>query len=398
MRAGCTAAGPVSAGRRGFAASARSLSLVWCAVLLAACDRSATAPPAGICSYPTGNESCELALAEAMQAAGVPAVSVAIVRDGRIDAIWSRGLADASTGYPVTPHTYFQVGELSASVAAYAAMRLVQDDRLSLDADVNDRLTRWQVPPNDFTVVEKVTLRRLLSHTAGMSVRSFDGYARGDERPSLVQLLDGAPPATSPPVRVVATPGSVLAPSAGGFAVVQLLLEEVTARSFFNLMQGSILPALGMTDGGFFQPLVVGQWPLAASGHRADGSVVPGAWQVYPQLAASGLWLNAEDMGRFVIEIQRAWSGDAAALLRQDLARTMLSPELGDQALGFRVAGAGASLRFVQDGATAGFRARMIGLLESGYGAVIFTNGDGGTALVDALTAAIARDEGWPRW
>ncbi|HET6682025.1 MAG TPA: serine hydrolase domain-containing protein [Gemmatimonadaceae bacterium] len=388
----------MNAGVRARTSAARSLALALCTGLLVACDGAATAPPAGICSYPTGNAPCERAIAEAMQAAGVPAVSVAIVRDGRIDAFWSRGVADASTGYPVTPHTYFQVGDLSASVTAYAAMRLVQDDRLSLDADVNDRLVRWRIPPNDFMSVEKVTLRRLLSHTAGLSVESFDGYARGDQRPSLVQVLDGAPPATSPPVRVVATPGSVLARSAGGYAVVQLLLEEVTARSFFNLMQGSILPPLGMTDGGYFQPLVPGQWPLAASGHHADGSVVPGAWRVYPQLAASGLWLNAEDMARFVIEVQRAWSGDASARLRQGLARTMLAPVRGEQALGFRVEGAGETLRFVQDGATEGFRARLIGLLESGYGAVIFTNGDGGAALVDALTEAIARDEGWPRW
>ena len=150
-------------------------------------------------------------LAERMSATKTPGVSIAFFEDGRIR--WTRtyGFADVAARRPVTPETLFQAASISKPVTAMAALRLVQDGRLDLDADINSRLTEWRVPASGFTAERKVTLRELLSHTAGLTVHGFEGYPPGQALPSAVQILEGRAPANSPPV--VPTPGQASAGS-----------------------------------------------------------------------------------------------------------------------------------------------------------------------------------------
>ena len=140
-------------------------------------------------------------------------------------------------------------------MAALAAMRLVEQGRLALDEDVNVRLVSWKVPENEFTRTEKVTPRRLLSHTAGLTVHGFGGYPAGDAVPTVVQVLDGAKPANSAAVRAEAVPGSRWSYSGGGFTVMQLLMTDVTGKSFPDLMAELVLKPLGMADSTYEQPL-----------------------------------------------------------------------------------------------------------------------------------------------
>jgi CubicO group peptidase (beta-lactamase class C family) len=110
----------------------------------------------------------------------------------------------------------FQAGSISKPVAALGALRLVEDGRLSLDDDVNRRLKGWKLPENDFTKDEKVTLRRILSHSAGLTVHGFPGYAVGAPLPTLVEILDGVKPANTSAIRVDLIPGSTNRYSGGG--------------------------------------------------------------------------------------------------------------------------------------------------------------------------------------
>lgn len=117
-----------------------------------------------------GQPPAPMTLTDRMAHYKVPGVSMAFFDHGQI--IWTRGygLADAAAKKPVTPDTLFQAASISKPVSALAALRLVQDGKLTLDEDVNVKLRTWKVPENAFTAHEKVTIRRILSHRDRKSV------------------------------------------------------------------------------------------------------------------------------------------------------------------------------------------------------------------------------------
>src|SRR4029077_4351662 len=165
-------------------------------------------------------------------------------------------------------------------------MRLVEDGTLDLDQDVNTNLTSWHVPSNLFDATHKVTLRGLLSMTGGIGVPGFLGYEVGAPLPTLVQILGGARPANSPPVTVIATPGSAYHYSGGGYEIAEALLQDVTRKPFPQLMQDLALGPMGMTSSSFDQPPSEAFASRAVSGHFADGKELPGRWHVFPEHAA----------------------------------------------------------------------------------------------------------------
>ena len=195
-------------------------------------------------------------LAERMGHYHVPGVSVAVVDGGRI--AWARGFGvkQAGTRDSVTATTLFQAASISKPVAATATMRLVQQGKLDLDADVDRYLVSWKLPESRFTASEKVTLRRIVSHSAGLTVHGFPGYAAGAPVPSVVQVLAGTKPvANTPPVVVDTFPGAIGRYSGGGVTIEQLVLTDVTGRPFPELMRDLVLRPAGMTHSTYEQPL-----------------------------------------------------------------------------------------------------------------------------------------------
>lgn len=331
-----------------------------------------------------------------MQALSVPGVSIAFIDGGRI--AWTRvyGLADPASGRRVDADTLFQAASISKPVAAMAALDMVEDDLIALDAPVNDQLSGWKIPDNDLTAQTPVTLRHLLSHTGGLTVGGFAGYAAGSDLPTLEQILNGAAPANSAPVVVDLTPGLRHRYSGGGITVAQLLMTQAAGTGFAELMQARVLRPLGMNVSRYAQPLPVSQTDHAATGHRADGTVTPGRFHTYPELAAAGLWTTPSDLSRFVIGLNAAWAGTSEAVLQQSTASAMLTEVRDGWGLGLTVAGQGADLRYSHSGANDGFRAMMVGFPERDQGVVIMTNGDRGGVLIASLMQAVAAEYGWP--
>jgi CubicO group peptidase (beta-lactamase class C family) len=140
--------------------------------------------------------------------------------------------ADVVTGRPVNPETLFQVGSIGKPIAAMGALKLVEQGKLKLDGDVNETLKSWKQPESGFTREQKVTLRRILSHSAGLTVHGFPGYAAGELVPTVPQILDGEKPAKNDAVRVDTLPGSILRHSGGGLIIMQLMMMEGTGKSF----------------------------------------------------------------------------------------------------------------------------------------------------------------------
>ena len=174
-------------------------------------------------SITIGGAEKQVSLAEAMAALNVPAVSIALIDQDRI--AFARAYGDG-----VTPDTLFQAASLSKFVAAVGAMRLVDQKRLSLDTDVNAALTSWKVPTDSFDKDLPATLRGLLSMTGGIGVPGFIGYEFGVPLPTLTQILNGAPPANSPPVTVIAVPGSAYHYSGGGYEIMEALIVDTLTR------------------------------------------------------------------------------------------------------------------------------------------------------------------------
>ncbi|WP_112236684.1 serine hydrolase domain-containing protein [Kribbella monticola] len=331
----------------------------------------------------------------------VPGVSWAVIEGGEFVERGSAGLVDAGGSDPVTERTLFQACSISKPVAVLAALRLVDQGLLDLDEDVNSRLKSWRVPPTgDWQPV--LTLRQLVSHSAGLTVHGFPGYPYGEELPSLRQILDGVPPATNFGVRVDTVPGAQFRYSGGGTLVVQQLLEDVTGTPFRQLMQELVLGPLGMSDSDYAQPLPEGRHNQAAVAHDDLGRPTEGRWHSYPELAAAGLWTTPSDLVTFAQAVKNSYDGVAGAPLSLELARETLTPQVpsserigGLDALGLGLfLGQGGRL-FGHSGSNAGFRCHLLAYRDTGRGAAVMTNGDNGSWVVEKAFVSIAAAYGW---
>lgn len=331
-----------------------------------------------------------VSLDEALTALNIPSVSIAIINADRIAFAHAYG-KDATT------EAIYQAASLSKFVAAIGAMRLVEAGKIELDQDVNDRLTSWRVPSNDFDATHKVTLRGLLSMTGGIGVPGFLGYEVGAPIPSLTDVLNGTPPANSAAVTLIATPGSVYHYSGGGYEIVEALMQDASGDPFAALMQGLVLRPAGMTASSFEQPISPNLATKAVSGHDRDGTELPGRWHVFPEHAAAGLWSTPTDLANLLLQVGRAWRGESRILLTPDTMRKMLTQQNGGPyGLGAAVAGDGSALVLMKRGQNVGYQAYLILYPAMAQGMVVMTNSDNGSKLADALIARAAAVYDWP--
>jgi len=347
-------------------------------------------------------EPIELAgLSERMAALKVTGLSIAVFDEAGV--LWAKGygLADVESRAAVGTGTLFQAGSISKSVNALAVLRAAAEGRFSLDQPVNELLRTWQLPENELTATSPVTLRRLLSHTAGTTVHGFAGYPSGAALPSLLEVLDGRAPANSPPVRVELLPGSQFRYSGGGTSVSQLVLMDTDARPYPELMQARVLGPLGLSNSSYQQPLPPERLALAAAGHQEDGSLVPSRRHVYPEMAAAGLWTTASDLALFFREIALARAGRsdkiaqsvATAMTTEVTTGSAEGPRPGLGVFLHRLDGAGL---FGHDGVDEGFHARALASLDAAHGLALMANSANGMRLFPEIERTVFAALGWP--
>lgn len=348
-----------------------------------------------------GKPDIKMDLLDRMAYYKIPGLSLALINNGVIE--WSKayGFISTDNNKPITTDTLFQAASISKLVTAIGVLKLVQEGKLSLDQDVNHYLKNWSVPENEFTKTEKVTLRRLLSHSSGTSVSGFPGYAVGKKLPTLLQILDGEPPANTEPVRVVMTPGSKFQYSGGGTSIVQLVIEEQTNMPFQKWMKEQILDPFGMRNSTYEQPLPANTASLAAHGTLATGKVL-GNYHVYPEMAAAGLWTTPSDLARLAIAIQSIFKNDSDGLLNASSVKEMLTSQIliyGDlhAGLGVFLQKKTNNMIFEHSGLNEGFSARLYMLSEKGQGVVMMVNGDvKGFYFLEELINSIGDVYDWP--
>jgi CubicO group peptidase (beta-lactamase class C family) len=335
----------------------------------------------------------------------VPGVSVAVIFDHRVAWVKGYGVANAVTREPVTETTMFSAGSISKALNAMAALKLVERGDLSLDVPINDTLRSWKIPENEFTRKQAVTLRHLLSHTAGTTVHGFgEEYAPGELLPTVPEMLEAKPPANNPAVYVDFTPGDRSRYSGGGAMIAQLAIMDRVGRPYDTILRELVFAPLGMEHTTFEQPLPRALASLAARPHDAHGEIM-GPF-VYPQSAAGGLWATPGDLARFFSEIDLGVEGRSTVVSKTVAASmtTIVQPREGETVSGMGTFDniAKEYLRldgdvryFGHEGANQGFQAIALVRLEKGYGAVMMANSEHGFELFGELGRAIAAEYGW---
>ncbi len=335
---------------------------------------------------------------ERMEYHRVPGLSVAVINGERIE--WARGygVLEAGKEEPVTTESIFQACSISKHVAMVGTLRLIQEGMLDLDEDANRYLKSWKLPPNGGWQ-PRVTLRQLLGHTAGLVYNWYRGFRRGEPVPTLLDVLEGRPPANTPPVRVMMLPGSRFRYSGSHYSVLQQLLVDVTGTPFPELMRALVLEPLGMNDSNYDQGYPDTRPESVAVGHYTGGGPVYGKWRVIPEMAGAGLWTTPSDLARLALEIQRAHQGRSSQFLGKEFVDEALRAQIEDGfGLGTQLEGKGESGRFGHSGGNIGYACLSTAYTERGFGAVAMTNGEDGWAVIQELFRAVAREYAWPEY
>lgn len=336
-----------------------------------------------------------LRLDERMAHYHVPGVSICRFREGAIQ--WARGFgAGRGDGAAIDSDTLFQAASVSKPITAATALCLADRGALDVDADVQRYLGDWTLPRDAGVGDAPVTVRMLLSHTAGVSVSGFRGYPPGSALPTLDDILLGRAPANSEPIRVLRAPGGEADYSGGGYVLVQRIVENVTGAPFAEAAHACVLEPAGMTRSAFVQPPPDARLPYSAIGHDGEGRPLPGGFVLHPELAPAGLWSTPSDLARFALAYKRAHRGEPGAFLSQDAARLMATRQSGIWAVGFELIGEGDPWAVYHTGSNAGFKTFLLAELGADSGAVVMTNADNGSSLYQEILAGMAVAYGWP--
>ncbi|MGO1069078.1 serine hydrolase domain-containing protein [Lysobacter sp. CA199] len=330
-------------------------------------------------------------LQERMAHHKVPGVAIAIVKDGKLAYAAGYGVRETGTRDAVDADTLFSVGSVSKMITATTTLQLVSQGKIDLDRDVNAYLKSWRIPDAPGIDRPTVTMRMLLSHTSGLTVHGFKDYLPEEALPTLVQTLNGTPPAKNKPIRLQREPGTRADYSGGGIMVEQQLIEDVTGQPLDAVARAQVFERAGMRRSTFESPLSAARGNIAKA-HDAAGALtaLPRGWQSFPEQAASGLWTSANDLGAFVAALIRSYRGEAG-VLPPGITRQMMSEVApGTRGLGPYLAGSGSTRRFFHNGDNDSYHAAIEGYPETGYGFAILTNGENGYLLRGEIRNAIS--------
>lgn len=311
--------------------------------------------------------------------------------------MWAKGygFADVSENRPVTTETLFQAASISKSLNSVGVLLLVQEQKLSLDIDINQYLQTWKFPYDSKSNNKHITVANLLSHTAGLSVHGFPGYSTTEELPTLDQILDGKKPCNTQPIRSLFEPGLKFQYSGGGTTILQAIVTDVAKEPYDVFMLDHVLKPLHMESSFFTQPPPEDKRNILATAYREDGNQLEGKFHVYPEQAAAGLWTNPTDLCKYILDVQNSIQGKAAGILSTEMTGLRLTPYDGvESGFGVFVRQYGENRYFSHSGGNVGFRCIYIASMDEGKGVAIMLNSDNGNILNEVMNS-VATVYGW---
>ncbi len=316
-----------------------------------------------------GGPSSARTMAEAMREHHIQTMSLTVFENGMVVFSEVKREAPQETGQA------FQFGSLSKVVAAVTALRLVDKGKLKLDDPIDNKLGDWKLPSTPLTEKQRVTLRRLLSHTSGLTVGGFPGYAKEADLPTLNQMLDGIAPANSPGMSFESEPGSKWKYSGGGYLVLQKLIETATKAPYAQVAYEEVLKPANMGGSGYSPP------KEALSAHNAFGEAMPN--NINPELAAAGIWSTTDDFARFVMAIPQ--------LLKSRTFAELTAKGLGDWGLGVGVRGK----TIWHSGRNVGYDTLFVATSDCRNGFVVAIDSNNDTGFLEEVQDAVFRAQKW---
>ncbi len=328
----------------------------------------------------------QFGLSSRMDHYGVPGISFAVIKNGETE--WAKGYGVLQQGADekVNTETMFSVGSVSKVGAAIISLKLQENGELVIDTDVNEYLTSWKIPENQYTQEQAVTLRHIMSHTGGLTVHGFADFNPNERLPTTIQILSGKGPAKNSPVYVNIPVGSQFRYSGGGTTIEQLVIEDLTDLPFHEAAESLLFQPLGMERSSYENPLPGSMGNIAKAHNRSGRPVaLPRGYQSMPEAAASGLWTTPSDFAKLMIMLMEAYEGEHAYLSQQTVADMMTPVDPSNYGLGPRIRKNENGIQFSHGGSNDSYRARFIGFLGRKNGLVIFTNGTAGADLIDEV-------------
>jgi len=341
-----------------------------------------------------GEEEKLNSITNRMSVYNIPALSLAVIQQGEI--AWAAVYQNESfyEGQNLDCNSIFQAASLSKPVTFMAALRMNAAGEIDLDENIQEYLKDFVLPQGKQTTENPVNLRNIFSHTSGITPGGYQGYAKDLPMPSDMDIVSGAPGVNSPAIEVVSPPDETLGYSGGGYTLAELALQDIYNDEFSNLMNKWILEPVGMEHSEFTQPLPNSKWDLVAKGHTQSGEVLDGGWRNHPEQAAAGLWSNAVDMAKFLIEIYKAYQGESAIFSQADI-ESILSHQRDGHVYGFLLSRSSDDISLTHYGGNAGYRTGMTISLTSGNGLAYLSNSDNGGALGNELLLSASQVYNW---
>jgi CubicO group peptidase (beta-lactamase class C family) len=333
-----------------------------------------------------GDSIPKMNIEKRMKETGIQGLSIAVIRNYKIEWAKGYGWADVEEKRIVTTDTRFQAASISKSINSLGILKLVEMGKLDPEADINNYLTSWKFPYDSLSKNKKITVNNLLSHTAGLGIHGFPGYEKTDTLPTIQEVLDGKRPANTKAVRSLYEPGKRSEYSGGGITISQLILTNITNSNYADWMQKNVLQPLGMTNSSYQQP------PTAianlATGYYENGKEVTGKYHIYPEQAAAGLWTTPTDLSKYIIECQLALEGRSKKVLSQAMMKKRLTPYIdSNAALGVFIETRNGQSYFTHNGGNEAFLCTSYGSMQDGNGAVIMINGENFSVIGELLNS-----------
>ncbi len=333
----------------------------------------------------------KIKLQDKMKTHKVPGVSIAFIKNGRLD--WARGYGVLQVGKDdnINTETMFSVGSVSKVGAAVLLLKMAEQKLVNIDEDVNQYLKSWKVKRNQYTIKKPVTLRATMSHTAGLTVHGFADFMPNENLPTTVQILKGERPAKNNEVYVNIPVGSRFRYAGGGTTVQQLLIEDISNKKFHEAASKLLFKPLKMNRSSYENPLP-GSFGNIAKAHNRNGRTValPRGYQAMPESAASGLWTTPTDFSKLMIMLMNSYDGTDNDYLSRKVVEDMMTPVAPSKyGLGPRISSKGNAILFSHGGSNDSYRAHFVGNLKNKNGLIIFTNGTNGRAIIREVSLAL---------
>jgi len=323
----------------------------------------------------------------------IPALSLAVINDGKIewaDTYQNPGFSEQN----LNSSSIFQAASLSKPVTFFAALRMHTAGEIDLDENIENYVESYQLPQGKQTSENPVTFRNIFAHTSGITSGGYQGYAKDLPIPSDIDVLKGNEGVNSPKIEVISTPNEILAYSGGGYTLAEVALQGIFNEEFSTIMNQWVLEPIGMKNSQFTQPLQPSDSSKVAKGYTSNGVVLDGGWRNHPEQAAAGLWSNATDLAKFLIEIYKGYQGKSTVFSKSEI-QSILNQERDGHIYGLIVDRSENGFAITHYGGNAGYRTGMTIDLNTGKGLVYLINSDNGGALGNELLLSASQLYNW---